>query len=1294
MQRSPSNEYSEVIAQVLTQALNEQRSKMQTHISKMQVMRETLPITKQMKLSLEDMREYDSNRNKIELLKEKIKKNDANLVIDFSKRDKNGKRVENTLEQTLFTIYLTRAIDSYYKRHPDKKYTLKNYLMFANTVRALFSGSVVPFQTILSSTFDSQWFNVAEEVLASHTNKTSQDPLIHFLKKFDDSATHLVYLMTYDISNLEDKGTKYRIYILDKAGMANSGNVRISKLISKLNTYYPCQIDVSGNNQTSMCIDTHKNVALFIKIFVTQYLAFIKFTLEKKGNYLKHIKSMLNNISKQKNGSRVYSMPYGITGVVNPNLLKQETNKLKHEAAAAAGGGNSAYDFLSNSEWMVPSNSKELNSLYLLRETPSTTPNNVISSGSATNITDLDVLLGLNSSLDRQAYKNHGDTKKVSSLLATDNLIAKDLIELRYKLQDELEQLDRNFYSTFNLQELQDAVIRKKSTNQFRYQTQNIIKKSEETHETARRQAEKIFNETPDSEKTNVTINNKLSIIASIASIRGWPYMDLTQHAIGSLNDIAILCANIVTTNTNDFTPEKLSFMKDILRPYRAKVYKSSNTPNNAANQRNLTQVLTILARGSDQTEFKLEKDKMVSSTAGSEDPIVQLLESNKDRDTAMNETKTLLTDENGAKLKFSQNQEYLIMVVYNVFETVIKWLEKMAEATLNNTAQEGMKKSINNFKLIAKSGIKNYYGITSPAKYAIDIGDNTDKAKLDPMSEITRIIGGPKNNIKRLDRLQPETYAIAFKTSGNATHSIDKKETVKRFAAILQAADKDIFIGGPILQEVIMKESVALIAKYVTSEIKAKKANIKRIDIIINKMKRRVHKQDLKRMARLLELTYKDIATERDSRLKKLQIESSLQTITTTYRGYKDNELIAMKAMLSFSKLYDEQYKALASNRKTKNNYIKEREKIVVDLLYNQLKAKTYRNLATTLYKFLKDETGMNPTMNDINYNKALPESFYTLLENALDRVDEAYNQQLSATLGQASPNMSQPSVPLANEDDINDFFSNIDKKYLRNINSIINNTNRETNINVSNIDREISGVNNVFKNALKNANKATKNNKNNSKRTSTRVKTTTNRANNRANNRPSTNISLKSEIRINQTRLTKQSMQLIASEKFWLTVREKFDGKTVFVPYEDDKKLISTEHGFFDILEAAIRGKIYKQFIIPGVYVNMKTLSQIYGNNYLMVTDTNKDKANPNLWQLMPMEVITTMSKLSQDDLRLYIYLLITSSANYNKRLSKIWQDDSVTKEKVLNYCRIISGYEGCPILKSRYEISNFLQ
>ena len=73
--------------------------------------------------------------------------------------------------------------------------------------------------------------------------------------------------------------------------------------------------------------------------------------------------------------------------------------------------------------------------------------------------------------------------------------------------------------------------------------------------------------------------------------------------------------------------------------------------------------------------------------------------------------------------------------------------------------------------------------------------------------------------------------------------------------------------------------------------------------------------------------------------------------------------------------------------------------------------------------------------------------------------------------------------------------------------------------------------------------------------------------------------------------------------------------------------------------------------------------------------------------------MKVIKTMAKLSQSDLRLYVYLLITNSANYNKRVSEIWQNTSVTKEKVMNYCRLISGYQNCPLLKSRYEIAKMI-
>ena len=151
---------------------------------------------------------------------------------------------------------------------------------------------------------------------------------------------------------------------------------------------------------------------------------------------------------------------------------------------------------------------------------------------------------------------------------------------------------------------------------------------------------------------------------------------------------------------------------------------------------------------------------------------------------------------------------------------------------------------------------------------------------------------------------------------------------------------------------------------------------------------------------------------------------------------------------------------------------------------------------------------------------------------------------------------------------------------------------------------------------------------------------------------------------------------------------------GKTLYIAYTDRKSLLGEVQGFFDILETAIRGKVYKQFVIPGVYVDMKTLSQIYGNNYLVVTDNKKDIAVPARWQVTTMELIGTISKLSMADLRVYIYLLMTSSANFNKRLAYLWSDSSVTKEKVMNYCRIISGYETCPFLVSRREVSDIFK
>lgn len=1164
---------------------------------------------------------------------------------------------------------MTEAIKQYKTQTRKEGFNfIQQYLSLAFMAQSLCKGDV-NISKILNNNYDDNVVPLTMAVSKGDSTKLSktQKELYEFL--VEPSTLHeLRELLSYNnIENYETMVEKTKKYISN-----NKNSNRVSnKFVTTYFLYNTC--DMSKNPPD--CVGPREEFKKFARVFLRYYLEYI----QRVSEYTISV-----NLDMRK-----YTDALKTDRRVQPPKFRQPQMQR---------GGN--YDFVSNTEWMSPSEITSSDALYLTRNRTSNDPRDVVPSSAPSNMTNIDVLLGLDDTTNRKAYRNHSNTKKITELLTSDAFMAKELIERRYTLQEQLDTLENNFYGTFNLQQLQDTVTAGTKTTQFQYKTENLKNAGSNSYNTATKQADDIYNQQMKSHPTKEAEYNKDAIIASLKSIRGWKYMDLTKHAIGSMNDVVILATKLIKTDifTADDT-SNIAFMKNILRPYIAKVYRTEPKNTNASSNDN--KLNTALININTTTKpFYIKANTMVSESDGRNAAEYDIIRDDMARETVvatLNTTFTNMRTINPDLINSPQTQEFLIMVIYNLFETTAVWLEAMAKSTKDAKVEKAMKASISAFRLIYKSGIKNYFGIEkSTAKYAFDKGNRKPKAGLEPTSELIRIIGGLKNNPpKHLDRLQPESYPISISATGNRT-TINSKETTKRLAKILESADANLHIGGPIQQPIIMKESVSMISKFVKSEIKAKRANVKRLDMILSKMKTRVHKRELIKMTRLLELAYRDIASERNNKMKKLQIDSALQSITTTYKSYKDSELNAIKSMLSFSKMYDEQYKELTSDRKTKLNYIKEREKVVIDLLYNQLRAKTYRNLATSFYKFLKNNSDINPSNNDTNYSRRLPESFYTLLEQSFNRIDESYATQLSSLLSQSTNNgRPVPSAPPANESNINRFFENVNKKYLKNIDRIITN-NSPANVNVNNINREIENVNKEFRNAI-------------TKETATPVvppltrngNSTRNRnsSKNRNLNRTKPNNSKDIELRPSESlstlssRISKSKQQEIASEKFWLNIRKKMKGKTVFVGYVEKKSLLKDEHGFFDLLESAIRGRIYKKFIVPGVYVNMKTLSEIYGTNYLMVTDTNRDKANPNMWQNLPMTVITTMAKLSQDDLRLYIYLLITSSANFNKRLSYMWPDTSVTKEKVLNYCRIIGGYEGCPILRSRYEISKMM-
>lgn len=167
------------------------------------------------------------------------------------------------------------------------------------------------------------------------------------------------------------------------------------------------------------------------------------------------------------------------------------------------------------------------------------------------------------------------------------------------------------------------------------------------------------------------------------------------------------------------------------------------------------------------------------------------------------------------------------------------------------------------------------------------------------------------------------------------------------------------------------------------------------------------------------------------------------------------------------------------------------------------------------------------------------------------------------------------------------------------------------------------------------------------------------------------------------------------VVSETFWLDLRNILDGKTIYIPYVNQRSMLNNTYGLFDMMEACIRGYISNIVLISESKLGMRTLTEkIEPRGYILVGNTVDDKIKPSNWKCILKKEIQLLSKLSTDDIRQHFYDLLINSTLYNKRASVMWSNDSKLKEKVLRYCRITTGYNECKLITSRSYIYSLIK
>lgn len=188
--------------------------------------------------------------------------------------------------------------------------------------------------------------------------------------------------------------------------------------------------------------------------------------------------------------------------------------------------------------------------------------------------------------------------------------------------------------------------------------------------------------------------------------------------------------------------------------------------------------------------------------------------------------------------------------------------------------------------------------------------------------------------------------------------------------------------------------------------------------------------------------------------------------------------------------------------------------------------------------------------------------------------------------------------------------------------------------------------------------------------------------------------------------TELSAYNWKDIESKDFWMKVKQRLDGLTVYIPYVNISVAeLGHQHGLFDLINAAIEGKIIESLvigsasnhIIAGSKLDKATISRrIRAQGTIMVTNGDSEIRDIGKWRCMVKKDITDMKKLGAADLRRKIFNILSKKAQYQMDTPYIWPNNSYTKEKIVLYCKMTHGKDlhKCALLSSRNRIASKIQ
>lgn len=469
--------------------------------------------------------------------------------------------------------------------------------------------------------------------------------------------------------------------------------------------------------------------------------------------------------------------------------------------------------------------------------------------------------------------------------------------------------------------------------------------------------------------------NNEINCLKdSIKSCIGWKKVDLTKHAIGSLEQIIDLTLSrlIYTNETNkEKKRNKISFLVNIFSPY--------------INDNEFEDfIFKIMYSGIEfDLPFWKNKDEIIK--------VITIFDitSNEESSFLYNLNKYLKINDS---MKLSGAPEFLVLLLFNLLNNTIKKIQYLYNQLFDrikdnnkiknkDLLKNSIKNSIDTLEKIFNDKIKLIFGLdnnikllNSLNKYPLDNESNSDKL-------LFRIIGGERKILKKELCLR-ENYPLVLKydENDNFIGELDYDESKIKLLDLFLKTEDNFYCGGIIFYKSIADKTIIYLRKFINNIINIK---LKILQIIDNEFEYMIKGIKIKKasiIAKELQNKYKSIIKIKESTSKQVYVKSLVKEISSNYYDLKDLEYQYLNDII-FSKNSLEKEKNLLK----KKDLIKIIRKLVLEYFNTKNESYVFKLLSIEIYSSLKN------IINQRN-SSILPNYFLDNLQNIYLKYDKEH--------------------------------------------------------------------------------------------------------------------------------------------------------------------------------------------------------------------------------------------------------------------------------------------------------------